>query len=308
MEVPYTLNVDASNTIFMGSEVEDKGRLVIFKYKNDPLTENVSIVRVEENLGKVWNMCSVPKGKGTWIATGDGLKYFENDTSEGQFLSVSNTPKTVKCVELEYDTVFGMFDYTGKRSGASQRGVSRLWLGTANAGLLQLTVSRIIYRSGKIDSIRVDSARSYSKENGLQENDVNDLAIDRKNGYLWVATQGGGISRFTLGHSFVFRSTNAGVQVYPNPFIRSRHHSVIFSRCAPGSVISIYSLDGRLITRVINRENNATNTKYEWTLEWKPDASIKPGTYFYSARPGNQNEDNTGRRPKTTAGKILILP
>jgi hypothetical protein len=162
----------------------------------------------------------------------------------------------------------------------------------------------MVKSNGLIDSIGIDSISYLKESEGLISNTIQHMNMDRKNGYLWVATDEG-LSRYYIGHSLKKLESNVKVSAYPNPFVLSRHSRIVFEHLASGSSISVYTVDGRLVANIVDRESNVIKTGNEWTFIWKPDRDIIPGVYFYIAKREQEYELNKRRG---IVGKLLILP
>lgn len=296
-EEPKQLNVDAANNIFLGGQDADNGRLLVFNYSGNPLVNGVSSPILDKNLSKIWHMHSTPDSS-TWIVTGQGLYHFQYHETAGASLTVVKTaPNNLTCVEYENNY---RSQRTDNRRNTYETVETVLWGGTQNDGLLKIYAHKILNDNGTIDSIGIDSTREFRDADGLVCNRVNYMDMDRKNGYLWVATEEG-LSRYNIGHAFVTLQNNEKLYAYPNPFIKSRHKQVVFDNCAPGSQISVYTVDGSLVAHIVDEGNNAVKTANEWTYIWHPDAKLIPGVYFYTAKIQQV-------RSKGTVGKLLIIP
>lgn len=303
IKVPRSLNVDVANNIFLGGDTEDDGKLVIFNYAGNPLTGTINRFYTRYGLLKVNDMASSPDSS-TWIATGRGLYNFQyNSAGSHSFTEIKDAPVGIITVELESDKKEINYDsYTNPDIFAKVETI--LWVGTQLDGVHRLTVSKLLRNDGTVASCAIDTTISIKEKDGLIYNSVSHLAMDRKNGHLWIATENG-LSKYDLGHTFTEVENNKNISVYPNPYVRSRHNEVVFAKLAPQSVIAIYTIDGRLITQLIASGSNVIKTENTWTIIWKPDSRILPGTYLYTAKIKKESETS---RSKAVVGKLLILP
>ena len=291
--------------IFLGGGHSEEGRLIVFRYDEgqNPLTHGINNPILDVKLTKIWHLVST-EDTVTWIVTGEGLYHFQYTSLNGpSLLKVRNIPseKSLRCMEVEsnYRYLFDPFnqdDYYEKIE-------SVLWLGTDMEGIARVNVHQMVKIDGFIDSIGIDSISYFTESNGLINNMINHMDLDKKNGFLWIATNDG-LSRYNIGHSFKKIESNAKVSAYPNPFVLSRHTGIVFENLASGSSISIYTVDGRLVA-IVDRESNVIKTGNEWKLEWIPDRDIIPGVYFYIAK--REQEYELYKRIGVV-GKLLILP
>lgn len=302
MPYPIALNVDILGNIFIGGK---SGKLVVFKPGNNSVEDNISHRFLNVNLSRIWHMSSTPDS-GTWIATGSGLYYYKLHNEKDGIL-IKNTYKfknIVTCVEYENSFTYPETNNYGETLEDSTKTETILWLGTDGIGLIRARAITMTHRDGSIASSWIDSTTTFDESHGLINNKIKHMDMDRTNGHLWIATDMG-LSRYNLGHSFKKVTTNTKMQVYPNPYIKSRHREIIFENLAPNSIIIIYTIDGRIVDQIVDRGSNVVKTMNQWTYMWKPGTKILPGTYFYACK---FREDATDKRQKSRLGKILILP
>jgi ligand-binding sensor domain-containing protein len=240
-------------------------RLLIVRHDGSPITDGLTVEMDKNDMG-VLDICSAPAGA-TWIATGKGL--YRYGRSDGSLALNSTVQTAITCVEAEDERV--------------------LWLGTSNAGLIRYDLLK-------------DVKTVLDRSNGLVSNAVNDLSIDKKGGYLWVATAEG-VSRYYLGHSDAPVAGNASIVASPNPFSKSNpnHRRIIFKHCAADARVLIYAMNGALVKQ-LSRESNSFITfddnTFESTLFWVPPRNLAPGAYFFIGYP---------QKPATTK-KLFIVP
>ncbi len=269
----YTcLNVDKEGNIIAGSE---DGKVIVFNHNGNPLKNSVSPKAVFtrgqnefgdlQDLGKILDMASTDDGT-TWIVSQTGVYKLEISFSEPFAHSFSDT--------LVLHEEFG----TGVRAIEAED-KSVLWMGIANEGVVRydlLTNERTV----------------FGTNHGLISTNITDLALDRKNGLLWIATEEG-ISRLSIGYKFSEKSSSS-VLVYPNPFSKKRHSTIHFKNLSNGSSVEIYDLSGKLIDKAKVARESIEGTYYTWT----PSSATVPGTYFYSIHGENIKK----------AGKFIITP
>lgn len=269
----YTvLNVDKEGNIIAGSE---DGKVIVFNHSGNPLKNPVSVWGVFtrgrnefgdfQPLGKVLDMVSTIDGT-TWIVTQNGVYKLETRLSDPVSPYISDT--------LVLHEEFG-----NGVSAIEAEDASVLWMGVTNEGVVRydlLTNERTVFGTA----------------HGLISTNITDLALDRKNGLLWIATEEG-ISRLSIGYKFSENSSSS-VLVYPNPFSKKRHSTINFKNLPGGSSVEIFDLSGKLIDKAKVARESVEGTYYTWT----PSSTTVPGTYFYSIHGDNIKK----------AGKFIITP
>lgn len=262
----YTvMTVDKQGNIIAGS---DDGRVIVFNHNGNPLRDpdSVKVIRSfnsginefegTEALGKVLDMVSTDDGV-TRIVTQKGVYKFEADSENLKIEDEFGTG--VKAIEAEDASI--------------------LWLGVTNEGLVRydlLKNERIVYGPAQ----------------GLISTNISDLALDSKNGILWVATESG-VSRFSIGYR-LSENPKSSILVYPNPFSKKRHSMIHFKNLPSGSNVTIHDMSGKLIANAIETRSSSSGSYYSWN----PSAKTAPGAYFYSVQGENVNK----------AGKFIITP
>jgi ligand-binding sensor domain-containing protein len=257
-----SLCVDSRGKILVGGG--NDGRLLVLSHDGHPLQNGVNVVVDKSDMGTISGMCATSNGN-TWIAAGSGLY---NYTSGADSISLSlKTP--VNCVAAETDSI--------------------IWLGTFGSGLIRYDVGK-------------DSTKTVDIVSGLASNSINDISIDKTNGYLWVATAAG-LSRYSLGHSSTPIVGNAEIIAFPNPFSLSNpnHREIVFKHCAAGAKVLIYAFNGALVKQLAPGIDNAYSSgenPFETTLHWVPSKKMSPGTYYFIGQ---------SQKPTKTK-KLLIVP
>lgn len=269
----YTcLTLDANGNIIAGS---DDGKVIVFYHHGNPIRDSVTVLhqftqgRNEfeefEPLGNVIDMVSTTDGK-TRIVTTNGVYRFET------YMSSTNNH--------EYnDTLFIEEELGTSVKAIEAENESILWLAVSNEGLVRYNLDN-------------NERTVFGPAQGLISKNITDLSIDKKNGYLWVATENG-VSRLSIGYS-VEKNEVSDVLVYPNPFSKKKHSAVHFKNIPFGCRVEIYTVNGKNTgTAKVNRESNS-GIYYTWN----PNSDIAPGTYFYSVHGSG----------KSKAGKFIITP
>jgi len=182
--------------------------------------------------------------------------------------------------------------YTGTSSGLMGDNVMDIvidwkgnkWLLVENKGV------SVLGYDGGWDSLTVSD--------GLCSNfildDLDGLAFDNENGYLWIATKDG-ISRYETG--LIPPAPDIGdIDVYPNPFVGKKHLQVTFNKIPDGAKIFIYSVSLKKI-RTIDEVEESTHRAF-WDGKDRNGKPIDSGIYIYLI------VDKSGNK-KT--GKIAVI-
>jgi|GEM_PF-1611396 len=302
---PTQLNVDALGYIFLGSSSingGDNGRLIVFNYTGNPLSGTINKPIVDVSYKNIFHMAST-QDTVTWIVTGDGLYHYQFHGTQGPILTpVKDAPANLTCVAVESSTRYSNIPLT--REDEYETIESVLWFGTLNDGIVRVVARQMMNSSGVINVIKVDSISYLKESDGLINNIVNYMAIDRKNGYLWVATDEG-VSRYFIGNTFKKLTSNVDVVAYPNPYSISKHSQIVFKNLSPNSKISVYTVDGRAVEHIVDKGGNVLKTGNAWTFFWNPAKKLLPGVYFYIAKKDQEFETS---KKRGVVGKILVIP
>lgn len=229
------LHTDNNGNIFAGGE---QGDVVVFRHNGNPLEDNSITVLKSMQTDSVFDMATMDNGK-TYIATSDSLFVYNPDSNT---ISVDNE-----------------FKYTARYFASESDDI--LWIGTPANGIVRYNVS-------SNDHI------IYTTASGLISNNIRDLSIDRKNGFLWIATDTG-ISKLDIGYSVVNNLSGSNMEVFPNPFsISKMKQAFVTIRNIPkDSKVAIYNSNGQLVAKPkLDRKGNGTS------YSWKPE-NIVPGVY-----------------------------
>jgi ligand-binding sensor domain-containing protein len=140
------------------------------------------------------------------------------------------------------------------------------WVAT-DAGLFVLKGFGTTWDNFSDDFDRYDSSNSP-----LGDTPVKALAFNA-DGALWIGTAGGGIHRFTPPRTE--SGTKVWVDVYPNPYVESRHTEIKFAGAMPGSRIAVYTVVGELVAEF--------NAQSAWSREEMDERDIASGVYVYRA-------------------------
>jgi ligand-binding sensor domain-containing protein len=232
-------------------------RLVAFSHGGNPLSDGIKVDTVYESIGTLRALEIGPDGA-LYMAGAGGIKKIKSGATAVEILN--GAFNAASCMAVD-DGV--------------------LWLGTSG-GIIKYDMS-----SNK-ETMRIDEAF------GLSSNNVVSVAIDRKNGRLWLATDEG-VSMIDVGRS----GRNAArppLRAVPNLYsasgISQGATQIIFHGLKPKSSVSVYAVNGVLAAKVEARYHTDT----EWRAAWTPKKNIVPGTYIAVVKPGGER------------AKIIIKP
>jgi len=273
----HSINVDVYGNVIGGGGA---GGINVIKYEKDPFTEDL-VVESHPTIpeSRVMDMTSTQNGV-TWIAAVNGIYRYYN----GKIDYIDNNINGVNAICAENNNV--------------------VWVGTNSNGLIKLELKEPIY----LNRLEPQDVTYFTTAQGLISNQVNSLAINKKNGVLWIGTNKG-LSNYNLGHNFKKLIDNKNMDSYPNPFSLSNynHKQIVFTHLMEGSVILIYSASGELVDCVGLKSNHVKSNQYEWNIIWDVPRKISPGTYFYTAKKRSVSSDlRTNSRARV--GKLLIIP
>lgn len=245
------------------SPSKNGGRLVVEKPKTvNGLDEKTPVDMVVDDKDSV-----------LWLVTATGLGYMEygKDTIE--------SPKAVSGLSgAEYSSVD--VDPHGN-----------VWLGTTNQG-----VYRLERKNGSFDTLKTSH---YTTKNGLLNNEVFDLSIDKSFGMAWFA-HSNGVSRYKRNdlreaRTFMTDSATAKVKAFPVPFRPRVHPFLTIDNVSEDSRVDIYNRGGSLIRSFAGTDVHGG--KVEWDGNGKNGMLVAPGVYYYVVCAGSKREK----------GKFLVI-
>lgn len=287
---PSAMNVNRYGHILLGShdnfwippQIEEKeitphaGYFAAIAHEGNPLENGVQTLYKDSGVGSVKDIISLSNGNSI-VATSAGLyRFLVTDT--GYYLTmIEGSPANVQALAAEGD--------------------STLWLGLGDQGGL------VRYHPVS-DTFSTADTRTYGTDHGLVSSTINDLDIDRSTGMLWIAGDEG-VSSYFLGHAFDPPDSSSGVVAYPNPYSVSRESRISFYRVPNDQSVSVYQLNGKLVTNIQPYGPNTTKTPYHSTIHWEPGNEIAPGTYFYVTSGDSKQLFTFQQSP---VGKLLVIP
>lgn len=167
--------------------------------------------------------------------------------------------------------------YTSGNSGLLGDNINDIahdWQGNRYFLVANRGVSMMTY-AGEWDSLTV----SQGLASDLILDDLDGLAFDTPSGFLWVATKDG-ITRFDTGlRPPEGDSTLSSADVFPNPFIASRHTRVTFGKLPEGAEVYIYSVSMKRV-KVISDIDDITHRAY-WYGDDEQGEPVDAGVYLF---------------------------
>ncbi len=274
--------IDAAHNVILGEgglaeeETGPLGKLVVLSYTGNPLTGTISCV-YDTAFGTQMSFfdAAATRDSLTFLASSEGVYTYSapNRALLSGLRHLLSTSNSFTGSDSLVDT-----SLTGVQTVKMQDD-RYLWLGTADSGLIRYDLT-------------TGAKMTIGMTQGLISNNVQSLAIDRKNGFLWAGTDKG-VSRFSIGYS-VEPAASSSPFVYPNPFSKHRNQTIVFEKLPPASKVCIYTLSGTLVAVAPVADQSITGT----VCSWAPASGIVPGIYLYTI----QSSGNSSR------GRIIITP
>lgn len=248
------IGVDSYQNIIFGTS---QGKLTVVKHSGNPVKDGIQPVDEFENLKRIMEIVPLEDGT-TLMVTASGIHHYDPVTHQ---LTAKDDvfDQNIVSLAVEDPTIY--------------------WYGTSNEGLVRHDLVK-------------DEKVFFNKAKGIISNNINDVEIDKNNGFVY-ASSAKGISLLKLGYNIVSIQKNKET-VYPNPFSLSKHTRITFWNLPPGGNVKVYSLNGNLVGQPTLMRYSSKGSLYEWL----PSKKLSPGTYFYTI------VSNT----VTTTSKLLIVP
>jgi len=232
-------------------------RLAVFGHGGNPLADSVKVDTLYETVGTLRAMDAGPDGA-LYMAGANGIRKIPPGSLTVETLD--NTINNASCM-------------------AADDGV--LWIGTGGGGVIRYDLSN-------------KETRRIDETAGLASNNIVSVAVDGKNGRLWVATDEG-VSMVSAGRSGK-TAPKPPLRAVPNLYSASGStqgaSQITFYGLKPKSSVSVYAVNGALIAKTEARYFTDT----EWRAAWTPRKNIVPGTYIAVVKPGGER------------AKIIIKP
>lgn len=241
------INVNKTGQIIAG---DIDGKVVVFKHNGNPLLYGIEIVKsfVIQN-ARIHDAITLSDNL-TRLITSDGLYVY--DPSNNTIVKNEDFINSINCIEAENDHV--------------------LWIGTYGNGLIRYDIT-------------TNQQSVISTAQGLISNEISDISFDRKNGFLWIATDFG-FSKLDLGYSLDKNLKAGDVEVFPNPYSKSKmaQISITIRNVPAGGKVAVYNVNGQLIARPkLERQGNGS------FYSWKPESALIPGNYIIAIKSSNQS-------------------
>jgi hypothetical protein len=244
----------------------------------------------------VWAIATDRRAR-VWVGTNLGLCYFDTLLASGPVVRRLKDAQSysVRALATRSDTLWVLipgklyqYGITGANLGyydvlssvstlaIHPMDVGRdgtLWLGTSDGV--------IAYHPGR------NRPETFTTTNSpLADNDVRSLRVDRRTGYVWIAT-GAGLSRYDPGYvAASARLPSLSLQAYPNPS-RLTALGVTLKLGGNGTAYAgaIYDLLGRRVSRF----SVLGNGRMVWNGRDERDELVTPGIYFLRAESGGRS-------------------
>ena len=156
--------------------------------------------------------------------------------------------------------------------------LGNIWVGTTTQG-----VYRLDRRKGSLDTL---TATHYTMMDGLLNNAVLDLSIDKKYGVIWMAHENGvsSLDRNDLRETRTFMTDSADteVQVYPVTFRPHEFPHLVIDNISSASRVDIYNRGGALMRSFSG--SDVAGGRVEWDALTKEGRLVAPGVYYYVVR------------------------
>ena len=207
--------------------------------------------------------------------------------ANGEVLYIG-TPQGLCRARYRYDRASRTFEIVSWRSYGREHGLASpvitdiefddrgsVWVGT-EGGLTQL------HGSGRL-------VATYTAGNScLVDDHVLALRFDKDSGHLWIGTRGGlGRLRVAAGRG----ELDAGVRIYPNPFVSGGRERVTFEGLPPGARVRLFSAAGRLV-RSLEADLGGTVL---WDGRNDGGSAVASGIYFYTLGLGGEGPGARGK-------------
>jgi ligand-binding sensor domain-containing protein len=224
-------------------------RLVAFSHGGNPLAGGIKIDTVYESIGTLWAMEAGPDSA-LYIAGAGGIR------------RIPAGSLTVETIDNTINNASGI---------AVDDGV--IWISTGVSGVVRY-------------DLESKEKRWINETSGLASNNAVSVALDKKNGRLWIATDEG-VSMVSVGRTGK-KSPKPALRAIPNMYSASGSSQgaaqITFCGLKPKSSVAVYAINGTLAAKAEARYYSDT----EWRAAWAPKKNIAPGTYIAVVKPGGE--------------------
>lgn len=208
-----------------------------------------------------------------WLVTATGIGYMEFDKDTIRKPMSMNGLLGAEYTSIDVDPL------------------GNVWVGTTTQG-----VYRLERRNGSFDTL---TATHYTMTDGLLNNMVLDLSIDKKYGDIWMAHENGVsiLKRNDLRRTegLMTDSAEVGIMVYPVPFRPHMHKYVVIDNISDAARVDIYNRGGALMRSFAGSE--VAGGRVEWDALGPDNRLVAPGVYYYVVRTSS----------KVKKGKFIVV-
>jgi hypothetical protein len=163
-----------------------------------------------------------------------------------------------------------------------------IWVGTEGQGVYLIQTDDVLSNAKRITN--------YREEDGLANNNVRDLVADTLSGFIWFVHDQSVSALSTTARVIVDKTVKGtGFQVYPNPFIKSKHNKIFMDGLLEGAEIVVYTRSFQEVKRF--QPNEIRGGFLEWDGKSRSDSDLTSGIYYIAV----QNKKNVQR------SKLIIV-
>lgn len=202
-----------------------KKRLLVTSYFNNGENE------IFNRMNDIYSIAEDNDGA-IWIGTSKGVAVYN---SPGRIWETDNIYAIQPSLELN-DGLYHPLLENETVSAIAVDGANRKWLGTKNSGVY------LISESGTEEILHFTTNNSP-----LFSDNINSIAINQKNGEVFIGTDKGMISY--MGEAIEGKSTYDSVFVYPNPVRETYDGPVTITNLIENSEVKITDIAGNLVFR-----------------------------------------------------------
>jgi ligand-binding sensor domain-containing protein len=263
------INVDKQGKILIGDEL---GKVIVFQHDGNPLENGIQITGTFSiDNAKIYDALTISENNSDlpYASTGNHVKIIATNGLYNYTDSIGYIDNKIHVFwsKLKKDEDFS----TNVRTIEAEND-NIVWFGTAGEGLIRYDITS-------------EKTEHFTTAHGLISNNIRDLFFDKKNGYLWIATDIG-FSKMDVGYSLNKKLKAEDVEVFPNPYSKSKmsQNSITIRNVPSGGNVIIYNVNGQITAKPkLERQENGS------LYSWKPANSIVPGTYIIAIKNGNRS-------------------
>ncbi len=221
----WMIVLGANDAYVVNKDGSKKKRLLVTSYFNNGVQEEFTRMNdiyaiVEDNDGAIW------------MGTSMGVAVYNNP---GRIWDAENFYATQPSLDLN-DGIYHPLLKNETVTSIAVDGANRKWLGTKNSGVY------LVSETGTEELLHFTSNNSP-----LFSDNITSIAINQKNGEVFIGTEKGLISY--MGEAVEGRSTYDSVFVYPNPVRETYDGPITVTNLIENSEIKITDIAGNLVYR-----------------------------------------------------------